>query len=193
MNEYGISLPLNINYTKMVAGLDLRGNLIKEGKLIEPERHTFIMEETVSKMVNEAIALYRKIEGFEKCLFAWKNRLEFIDYIKQIGRISRYELEGKCIVSFDDVLLDVFIKQYGTCGNYEKRELALSLSKLCFNDTRYSDSSDILESKKGFIELKSKLESLNNLEEDEISKGITCEFIKLVDNLISKVDVKQIV
>lgn len=193
LNEYGISLPLNIDYTKMVDGLDLREKLIKEGKLVEPENHTFIMQETVSKMAEEAITLYRKIERFEERIFAWKNRLEFIDYVKQISRISRYNLEGKCIVSFDDVLLDVFIKQYGTCGNYEKRELALSLTKLCFNDSRFSDSSDILESKKGFIELKSKLESLNNLEEDEISKAITREFIKLVNELISKVDAKQIV
>ena len=96
-------------------------------------------------------------------------------------------------MSFDDVLVDVFIKQYGICGNYEKRELALSLSKLCFNDSRISENSDILESKKGFIELKLRLESLNNVETDEISKAITYEFIKLINELVSKVDVKQIV
>lgn len=188
MNEYGINLEIDLDYNKMVIGLDLRENCIKEGKLDEPKKCTFIMEETVSKMTEEAITLYRRIEKFEERIFAWKNRIDYIEYVKQIGNLSRYHFEGKVIVSFDDLLFDIFIKQYSACDNYNKRELALSLSKLCFNDSRFSDSSDILESKKGFTKLKSKLESFNSLEEDKISKVITYEFIKLVDELISKIE-----
>lgn len=185
MNKFKINMPLKPDYEKIVKGLDKRETLIKQGKLTEKKRNTFIGNETLLNMEEDEIKLYDKIKKFGERLITWKNRLEFIDYMGNIN-ISRYNLKGGHIVSFDDDLLNIFIRRYKVSENYKKREFDLTLCNLYFIDPRLSDSEDILVSKKNFAILKSKLEAFVDAEKDEISKAITYELIKRLDDMILK-------
>lgn len=188
MNEYKINIMQKPNYKEMQKGLDKRERLVKEGKLTKLKRNTFIMEETLSKMEENAITLYRKIENFSERLIAWENRLEFIKYLED-RNIPRYDLKGKCIVSFDTELLETFMRQYKLSENYSKREISLSLYNLSFTDKRFSSENDILESKKNFIKLRLELENIIKEEVDGIAKAITYEQIKLIDKIVSSIEV----
>lgn len=185
IDKYKVNVSFKPNYKKMMEGLEKRLTLVKEGKLTEQKRYTIIMDETLVEMEEGANKLYHKIEWFDTCLITWENRLEFIDYMENAD-IARYKLKGKCIACFDNDLLNIFIRRYKSYGNYEKREIGLALYNLNFTEPLFSDHDDILVSKKNFVILKKELELFIAAEEDEISKVITYEQIKLLGKMISK-------
>lgn len=176
----GVDLLIEPKYEDIMLGLVRREELIKLGELIEHQVHTFISEETLLEMPEEVVELYNNINKFEFRTTAWQNRIEFIDFLKEESVFTTFDAVGKYIVSFDDYLLDLFLDKYISGENRKKKKYAMALTNLKLTDDRCSYKEDIYVSKKNFIELASKLESMNKIEGDEITKVITHEHIKLI-------------
>lgn len=172
-----IEIPVDIDYKKMHAGFITRCQKIKTGLIEEPKRHSFTEMDQIDA---EALPLYKDIEHLEGKISAWHNRRKFIKYLSEDAYNSSI-IRGLYLDCFDDQLLNSFISVFFSSPNGKKRELALTLLKICFTDPNYSSEDDINTTRNSFCMLKNQLKNSN--EKDQISELIIKSFISGIDNL----------
>lgn len=95
-------LPCEVKYNKIKDGLEKRKKEIKEGRVIEPERHTFPRK---TDLDSEASVVYDEIELLDNQLYAWEIRNMFISYLNDENTVSYYNLKNKYIDSFDKEII----------------------------------------------------------------------------------------
>ena len=189
LRENDICIPVEIDYLQIQRGFKNRKEKIKSGDITEPQRQTFSRLDQIDEEANE---LYKEIENLDSLINVWKNRSNFISFLKKDTGISRYDLKRQCIEVFDDSLLELFVEQYKTSDNFTKRELASSLFDLCLNDPQCSSSDCVKESVANLRELNKLLEGSLYSETDQISKAIARSFIRNLDNYIEKLVMKVV-
>lgn len=172
-----IEIPVTVDYKKMHDGFVNRCGRIKSGLIDEPERHSFTEMDQIDA---EALPLYKDIEHLEDKKTAWHNRRKFIKYLSEDAYNSSI-IRGIYLDCFDDQLLNTFISVFSSSPNGKKRELALTLLKICFTDPNYSSEDDVNITKNSFCMLKNQLRT--SKEKDQISELIIKSFISEIDNL----------
>lgn len=187
IEKYGITLPCAVDYDKIYAGFKIRETAIKNGNIEEPKNSTFIDPETVKKLCGQAQTLYAEIEMMSERKIAWKNRLEFIKFIKSPISSNTSSLRHASMVSFDDELLDIFISSYKSASNSDKREMYRVLSALSFDYRAVSTPEDINVTVNNLNILITKLDELEKTEKDSFCKVIIKETIKYIPEIIDKI------
>ena len=170
-----VSLPCEIDYQRIEAGLEKRINEIKNGIVIEPQCHTFATNDQIDP---EAYLLYKKIKAVEDKMDAWKNRSIYIDYLCEEEAESRSSIRGLYIEELDSELLSIFKGKYFSADNYNKREYATSLLGLVFDFDTYSTEENISRTRQSFLNLIDWLKFLPN--DDSITNLINKSFIEQI-------------
>lgn len=173
LKEFGISLPCDVDYAKMEAGLEARIERIKKGTVEEPRRRTFAEKNQID---DEAHSLYKRIESLDRCIQAWKNRDVAYAFLRGEGLPPKYlPLE-----SFDNSFLQYFEEQYTAATNGNKRDYGRFLVQWVFDDKEYSTKEDIQLTAENFRRLIAWLEAQTS--DDSITMIINREFIKALKN-----------
>lgn len=183
MKEYEISLPCEVDYKKIDVGFEKRKKGIKEGSISEPQRRTF---SEIGQLDSEAVDLYKKIELMDNQLYAWDNRRLLITYLNGENKISYYDLKNKVLESFDEELLELFLKKYNEVQNGEKRELCLTLDGLCFDDQNYCTKYDVGVTVQNLRTLVVKIKATITTGADKMSNAISKSFIKLLNDKVDR-------
>lgn len=187
IEKYGITLPCAVDYEKIYAGFKIRETAIKNGNIEEPKNSTFIDPEIVKKLCGQAQVLYAEIEMMSERKIAWKNRLEFIKFMKSPISSNTSSLRHASMVSFDDELLDIFLSSYKSASNSDKREMYRVLSALSFDYRAVSTPEDIDVTVNNLNILITKLDELEKEEKDSFCKVIIKETIKYIPEIIDKI------
>lgn len=183
MKEYNIPLPCNVDYKKIDAGFEKRKKGIKEGSINEPKRHTF---SEIGQLDLEAVELYKKIELMGKQLYAWENRHLFIAYLKGEKTIAYYDLKNKALETFDEELMELFLKKYNEVRNGRKRELSWALDGFYFDDHNYSTKYDVEVTVQNLRTLIEKIKTTITTDADKMSNAISRSFIKLLNEKVDQ-------
>ena len=183
LKNYNINLACDVNYPKILSGLEDREERIKNGEVTEPDRHTFIVDEAVAKMDGIAQSIYKKIERMRDRINAWETRRQIISYLKGEKSSSRYELKHRPIVSFDDELLYLFLEQYKVRENSVKQDMFFLLKDLCYNDKHVSAKEDIMMTASNLKILTEELEKFKESCNDPITKIIKEEVVKIIQEM----------
>ena len=187
LKNNNISPEYKIDFKKLSLGLYKRKERIMAGDIIESQSHTFIENDTIKILGEDAINLNEQIINYRHKYKIWPIKKEVINDIKENLYYSVY---GKCLESFDDDLFELFFDEYKVSDNGKRRELCLLLDKIQFDEDYYSQKEDIEITIKNFEKLVNVLNNLMNEESDKISSLITSQFISLLRNKIEKLKAK---
>ncbi len=187
MKTYNISFPCDIDFKMFLIGLEKRKEGILDGSITEPKSHTFIENNKLTILGQDAVELNKTIEKYKNKIIVWPLRDEFIQSIKDN---KFYNMYGKCLESFDDKLLDRFYEEYVKSDNGKRREMSLLLNKLCFDEQQYSTKEDIKLTIQNFNKLKDKLDCIKEEKMDTIALIINKHFIELLDGMIGNLESK---
>ncbi|MBQ9167118.1 MAG: hypothetical protein IJX67_01755 [Oscillospiraceae bacterium] len=185
LKKHGISLPCEVDYSKIDQGLELRKAKMRNGEIPAGKRRTFTED---SQIEAEAIPLNKKIEAMDEQIYAWSNRQLFIAFLNHEGKISHYDLRNRYIDAFDDMLLALFVRAYNEAENGEKRELCWALTGIDFNHKDYSSLTDKVLSKKNFGLLLAQIEREAATTKDQMAAVIAKSFIPLIEEKIVQFD-----
>lgn len=178
LNANAMKLPCKVDYKKLEAGYDRRIEGIKDGSIIMQKHSSFAFQKDID---SEAISLNNKIDNLHNTLYAWNLRKKLLQFFNGNTSISRFDIKGGCIAKFDDDLFDTFITQYSSAKNTDKREFAVLLLDMHFDNSTYSTAEDIQCSKKNFERL---ISWLTNQEiDDTITKLINKKFVEHIQNM----------
>lgn len=186
LKKYNVKLPCEINYLLILKGLNNRELLIMKGAIIEPPCHTFIPPEVVNELNSDAQNLYYRVEKMGDKALGWKNRLDFINALKDENSITQSYFTGHFLVSFDDELLNIFFEKYQKANNIIKRKLAKLLKDVRFDFKDASDKEDISETVRNFEKLELMLEKLKENEVHDITKIIISETIDVFHQILQE-------
>ena len=168
-----VTIPCEIDYQRIEAGLNKRIDEMKKGSIIEPKCHTFATNDQIDP---EAHLLYEKIRAVEDKMDAWENRAIYIEYLCEEETESRSSIRGLYIEELDSEFLSIFKDKYLSADNYNKREYATSLLGLVFDFDTYSTEENILRTRQNFLNLIDWLKSLPD--DDSITMLINNSFIE---------------
>lgn len=154
-----INLPCSIDYQRMEEGLKKRLENIKKGEITEPKSHTYISANNIDK---DALTLLRLIEKFDNKLISFKHRTLYLKFLSGNEMESRYSHKGNCLDEFDSELLELFKEKYLNACNSDKRDYALSLIDLVFDNSSFSDEENMKTTKENFSKLIDWLESIKS-------------------------------
>lgn len=174
---HSINLPCSIDYHRMEEGLKKRLENIKKGKLTEPKSHMFIEKSDIDE---DAFTLLQLIKNCDNILMAFERRNLYLEFLCGDEMESRYSYKGNCFDEFDSELLELFKNRYLNACNSDKRNYALSLIDLVFDDTSYSNEENIKATKENFNKLIEWLESIKS--DDDITNLINKSFAKELRN-----------
>lgn len=162
LKTYEIELPCQADYGRIHRGLEKRIQMIKAGKITEPESHRFVYNNQVDA---EAIPILRQINRMENRLLAWKYRNMFISYCRGEKEISRNDIRNQYFEEFDTEMLETFVTGYKNADNHGRFELTRALLSCVFD---FSECSDI-----------------------ENIKTTILHFSKLIEELVSEIENKK--
>ena len=168
-----ISMPCEIDYSRIETGLKDRINAVKKGILVEPKCHTFATNDQIDP---DAHSLYSQIDKMDDKMAAWQNRSTFICYLVGELEESSASVKGLYIEEFDDDLLSSFQSAYSRADNYSKREYADALLGLVFDLDTFSSEENISKSKQNLARLADWLKTLPD--DDAITTLINRSFIE---------------
>lgn len=190
LKKFEVPLPCDINYAAIMAGLDIREKQIIQGLITEPINRTYIQNDEVLEMDPEAQHLYHRLENMNATINALQNRSDFISFIKNESSISRYDLKYHSIISFDSELLNLFFEQFQKHKNSMRREMAMLLKDISFDNPEVSEKRDMEETLSNFKKLIVMLENLQKSQQGNISKIFTEAVINLFPEMIQKLEKK---
>lgn len=81
MKISSVSLPCDVDYSKIESGFEIRKKEILDFGTIEPERQSFSEKSQIDK---EAYSLYDNIEKFDSMMYALEPRKEFKNILNQL-------------------------------------------------------------------------------------------------------------
>ncbi len=185
LKKFTVSLPCNIDYTKIENGFEIRKKEILDYKINEPKRYTFTEKSQIDK---EAYSLYENIENFDITMNTLESKKEFKKYLETTNDKYAYSFRYKLIGCFDKNLMEMFYKRYLQSGNAIKREMCDTLVDISFCDNKYSEH-DVTETIANLKELQSRLNDSEQSKNDYITAGINKSFCDKIDSKI--LEIKQ--
>lgn len=185
LKKFTVSLPCNIDYTKIENGFEIRKKEILDYKINEPKRYTFTEKSQIDK---EAYSLYENIENFDITMNTLESKKEFKKYLETTNDKYAYSFRYKLIGYFDKNLMEMFYKRYLQSGNAIKREMCDTLVDISFCDNKYSEH-DVTETIANLKELQSRLNDSEQSKNDYITAGINKSFCDKIDSKI--LEIKQ--
>lgn len=185
LKDYSIPMPCEIDYSKFEEGFQLRKRKILDFEIIEPRRHTFCEKYQIDK---EAYKLYDDIEDFDKKLYVLEPRKKLIEYLKSDDRINLYNFKNKLIGCFDEEVLELFYNKYLESDNAQKREMCFTLLDISFSDKNYLNDNEIQETIKNLNELKARVESSIQNENDYITAIINKSFSDKIVTMVAEIE-----
>lgn len=185
LKKFTVSLPCNIDYTKIENGFEIRKKEILDYKINEPKRYTFTEKSQIDK---EAYSLYENIKNFDITMNTLESRKEFKKYLETTNDKYAYSFRYKLIGCFDKNLMEMFYKRYLQSSNAIKREMRDTLVDISFCDNKYSEH-DVTETMANLKELQSRLNDSEQSKNDYITAGINKSFCDKIDSKI--LEIKQ--
>ncbi len=186
IQKFGATLPVAVDYERLHEGIKIREEAIRNGEIEEPHALSFITADVVKQFDEDAKSLYKDIEIMANRKEAWKNRLDFVRFLMEPKSYNTTSLRGVALVSFDEELMDVFVTSFQKACNRDKRVIYQVLSKLCFDYSSVSTKEDIQNSVNNLQTLVSRLEEMEKLEQDSISRVIIREIRKNIPDIIAE-------
>ena len=183
LRTYSVTLPCNVDYTKMKNGFESRKTKILNFEITEPKRRTYTEK---SEIDEEAYSLYDKIKNFDSKMYALEARKNFIEYLESTDSKTTYNFKDKLIGSFDEKFLEMFYNKYSQCNNASKREMCFTFLDISFCDKLYSDD-EVNETISNLQELKRKIENNEENKNDCITAIINKSFCDKIDSKISEI------
>lgn len=183
LRTYSVTLPCNVDYTKMKNGFESRKTKILNFEITEPKRRTYTEK---SEIDEEAYSLYDNIKDFDSKMYALEARKNFIEYLESTDSKTTYNFKDKLIGSFDEKFLEMFYNKYSQCNNASKREMCFTFLDISFCDKLYSDD-EVNETISNLQELKRKIENNEENKNDCITAIINKSFCDKIDSKISEI------
>lgn len=183
LRTYSVTLPCNVDYTKMKNGFESRKTKILNFEITEPKRRTYTEK---SEIDEEAYSLYDNIKNFDSKMYALEARKNFIEYLESTDSKTTYNFKDKLIGSFDEKFLEMFYNKYSQCNNASKREMCFTFLDISFCDKSYSDD-EVNETISNLQELKRKIENNEENKNDCITAIINKSFCDKIDSKISEI------
>lgn len=179
-----LSLPCDVDYSKIESGFEIRKKWILDFKTIEPKRQTFSEK---SQIDEEAYSLYENIEKFDSMMYALEPRMEFKKYLESTDSKNTYDFRHKPIGCFDKNLMEMFCQKYLQSNNASKREMCFTFLDIDFRDNEYPDY-DVKETIANLRELQNRLNNSEQNKEDYITAVINKSFCDKIDSKISEIE-----
>lgn len=179
-----VSLPCDVDYSKIESGFEIRKKEILNFGTIEPERQSFSEKSQIDK---EAYSLYDNIEKFDSMMYALEPRKEFKKYLEATGGKSTYDFRHKLIGCFDKNLMEMFYQKYLQSNNASKREMCFTFLDIDFRDNEYPDY-DVKETIANLRELQNRLNNSEQNKKDCITSVINKSFCDKIDSKISEIE-----
>ena len=179
-----VSLPCDVDYSKIESGFEIRKKEILDFGTIEPERQSFSEKSQIDK---EAYSLYDNIEKFDSMMYALEPRKEFKKYLESTDSKSTYDFKHKLIGCFDKNLIEMFYQKYLQSNNASKREMCFTFLDIDFRDNEYPDY-DVKETIANLRELQNRLNNSEQNKEDYITAVINKSFCDKIDSKISEIE-----
>lgn len=183
LRTYSVTLPCNVDYTKMKNGFESRKTKILNFEITEPKRRTYTEK---SEIDEEAYSLYDNIKNFDSKMYALEARKNFIEYLESTDCKTTYNFKDKLIGCFDEKFLEMFYNKYSQCNNASKREMCFTFLDISFCDKLYSDD-EVNETISNLQELKRKIENNEENKNDCITAIINKSFCDKIDSKISEI------
>lgn len=180
-----ISLPCDVDYSKIESGFEIRKKEILNFNEIEPENFAIIINK--SEIDKEAYSLYENIEKFNSMMYALEPRKEFKKYLEATGGKSTYEFRHKLIGCFDKNLMEMFFQKYFQSDNANKREMCFTLLNMGLYDNKYPEHY-VKETIANLRELQNRLNNSEQNKEDYITAVINKSFCDKIDSKISEIE-----
>ena len=124
---------------------------------------------------------------------AWENQQLFKKYLLDSEGIHRYDLKNKYLESFDDELLNLFIKTYNTSKNGKKSELILVLNGFVFDSSQYSSYEQQNTTIKNLKVLLQRIQNQNNKSSDNMSVAVDRSAAEAIEEIINRLEKKDTV
>ena len=182
--KYEMDLPCEIDYNKIDKGLEKRKQKIKLGEIREPKGHSFAFADNID---DEAKALYKKIDNLEEVVVAYNNEQMLVSYLKGDKSVSQRSLKGLSIEAFSEELMGLFLSVYDASGHAQKRDIAIILSELNFNNRFFVSDENKKETKTNLEKLLVEINKRITSDTDPISSLISKHFIENVKELIDNI------
>lgn len=179
-----VSLPCDVDYSKIESGFEIRKKEILDSGTIEPERQSFSEKSQIDK---EAYSLYDNIEKFDSMMYALEPRKEFKKYLESTDGKSTYDFKHKLIGCFDKNLMEMFYQKYLQSNNASKREMCFTFLDIDFRDNEYPDY-DVKETIANLRELQNRLNNSEQNKKDCITSVINKSFCDKIDSKISEIE-----
>lgn len=179
-----VSLPCDVDYSKIESGFEIRKKWILDFKTIEPKRQTFSEK---SQIDEEAYSLYENIEKFDSMMYALEPRKEFKKYLESTDSKNTYDFRHKPIGCFDKNLMEMFCQKYYQSNNASKREMCFTFLDIDFRDNEYPDY-DVKETIANLRELQNRLNNSEQNKKDCITAAINKSFYDKIDSKISEIE-----
>jgi hypothetical protein len=179
-----VSLPCDVDYSKIESGFEIRKKEILDFGTIEPERQSFSEKSQIDK---EAYSLYDNIEKFDSMMYALEPRKEFKKYLESTDSKSTYDFKHKLIGCFDKNLMEMFYQKYLQSNNASKREMCFTFLDIDFRDNEYPDY-DVKETIANLRELQNRLNNSEQNKKDCITSVINKSFFDKIDSKISEIE-----
>ena len=185
LTNFNYEIPIKIDYNKMIIGLEKKKYKILHENYNEPKKRTYINNERLSVLGDDAVKLNNKIELFDDKIASWHERKKIIDSLKNDGNITSFY--HKTIDCFDDELMSIVFETYKNGDNYTRREIGYWFNTLQFDNKYCSSEDDIQKTNKNIAAFIDKIKELDCSEFDKFSKLIHNELLKMLSEKMESI------
>lgn len=128
LTELNYELPCEIDYQNMFKGLEKKKNKILYENYDEPKKRTYIDDDHLKILGEDAVELNKKIEFFNEKIDVWFNRKKLINQLKNDRDLTH--IYDKSIDCFDSVMMNLIFEIYKYSDNYDRREIGRLINSL---------------------------------------------------------------
>ena len=187
LNESIVSI---VDYSKIENGFDNRIVKIREGKIIEPERHSSLAYD--SHIDHLAMPIWNKIFHLKDKYIAWDGYEEISNILKEETHDWAIIRKYNTIDVFDDSLFKLFVQKYNNSSHYDKKGLIRMLCELKLDDSNCSTESQIQESKNNLEKVLCYIrEKINEKPDDIILLSVLKSCEKELKELLNESDTNE--
>lgn len=182
--EFEFEIQCDINYKKMMLGLEKKKEKIIHQDFKEPRKRTFISNDRLKVLGEDAVELNNQIEMFNNKISAWEERSNVINSLKSNCNFTG--LFNKTIDYLDDELMSMIFEAYKNNDNYIRRDIGRWFNSVQF-DNQYStnkfDKQTTIENIDSFIQ---QITALSFEENDKFNRIVHNEVIKDLNRKIKE-------
>lgn len=167
LTELNYELPCEIDYQNMFKGLEKKKNKILYENYDEPKKRTYIDDDHLKILGEDAVELNKKIEFFNEKIDIWFNRKKLINQLKNDRDLTH--IYDKSIDCFDSVMMNLIFEIYKYSDNYDRREIGRLINSLNLTNQNISTQEDMEVSLYNIKSLKNKVFGLCSEESDRFN------------------------